>query len=78
LSAGARSLEIKLIQPGGATQVLLWVKQFRADWQMPYAFRTPIALRPGATLRAYATFDPEHAGGELKVVMNAYPDSSGQ
>ena len=74
LSAGARSLEIKVTQPDGATQVLLWVKQFRADWQTPYSFRTPIALRPGATLRAYATFDPEHPGGDLKVVMNTYPD----
>jgi len=76
VGAGARSLEIKLTQPDGATQVLLWVKQFRPDWQTPYAFRTPIALRPGATLRAYATFDPEHTGRELKVVINAYPDQS--
>jgi hypothetical protein len=74
LGTGARSLEIKVTQPDGSVQVLLWVKRFRADWQTPYAFRDPVTLEPGATVRAYADFEAPHGGGELKVVMNAYPD----
>ena len=37
------------------------------------AFRNALALEPGATVRAIADFDAPHGGGELKVVMNAYP-----
>ena len=73
LGAGARSLEIKVTQPDGSVQVVLWVKRFRPDWQTPYAFRNALALEPGATVRAIADFDAPHGGAELKVVMNAYP-----
>jgi hypothetical protein len=54
---GARSLEVKLLRPDGSSGVLLWVKQFRQDWQTPYVFREPLAIPAGSTLRAVAYFD---------------------
>ena len=45
-ATGRRSLEIKLLRPDGSREVLLWVKEFRQDWQTPYVFKQPVACPP--------------------------------
>ena len=44
LRPGGRSLEIKLLHPDGSSEVVLFVKDFRQDWQTPYVFAKPIFL----------------------------------
>jgi hypothetical protein len=63
MQAGGRSLEIKLLRPDGSREVLLWVKQFRQDWQTPYVFARPITVPAGSLLQATAYFAPAPASG---------------
>jgi len=57
LRPGGRSLEIKLLHPDGSSDVVLWVKDFRQDWQTPYVFAKPVALPAGSVVQAIAYFD---------------------
>ena len=61
---GGRSLEIKLLRPDGSREVLLWVKDFRQDWQTPYVFSKPVTLPAGSILQAVAHFQPA-SGADL-------------
>jgi len=75
MQAGGRSLEIKLLRPDGSREVLLWVKQFRQDWQTPYVFAKPITLPAGSLLHATAYFDttPARSGvPPFTVALNHY------
>jgi hypothetical protein len=75
MQSGGKSLEIKLLRPDGSREVLLWVKQFRQDWQTPYVFRQPVALSAGSTVQVIAYFDgAPAASGEppFSVAMNLY------
>src|SRR5207245_7206878 len=58
MQAGGRSLEVKLLRPDGSRDVLLWVKDFRQDWQTPYVFSKPVTLPAGSILQAVAYFQP--------------------
>jgi hypothetical protein len=57
LRPGGRSLEIKLLRPDGSSDVLLWVKDFRQDWQTPYVFAKPVTLPAGSVVQAIAYVD---------------------
>ena len=75
MQAGGRSLEIKVFRPDGSREVLLWVKQFRQDWQTPYVFAKPITLPAGSVLHATAYFDaaPLASGtAPFTVALNHY------
>lgn len=75
MQSGARSLEIKVLRPDGSREVLLWIKQFRQDWQTPYVFREPVTLPAGSTLQAIAHFDsaPASSGdAPFTVVINHF------
>ena len=77
MQAGGRSLEIKLLRPDGSREVLLWVKQFRQDWQTPYVFAKPITLPAGSLLHATAYFDtapPASGMAPFTVALNHYAD----
>ena len=76
MQQGARSLEIKLVRPDGSREVLLWVKNFRQDWQTPYVFRQPVVLPAGSVLKATAYFDappPTSAKAPFTIALNHYP-----
>ncbi len=76
MQPGGRSLELKLVRPDGSREVLLWVKQFRQDWQTPYVFKTPVMLPAGSILEATAYFDkapPASAIAPFSVALNHYP-----
>jgi hypothetical protein len=77
MQQGARSLELKLVRPDGSREVLLWVKNFRQEWQTPYAFRKPVALPAGSLLQATAYFDappPTSAKAPFTIALNHYAD----
>jgi hypothetical protein len=71
MSAGAKSLELKATRPDGSVEPLLWIKDFRPDWQAPYVFRSPVPLPRGSLVIATAFFDPASAAPRLRVAVNA-------
>ena len=75
LRPGGRSLEVKLLRADGSSDVLLWVKDFRQDWQTPYVFAKPVALAAGSTVQAIAHFDAPpstSAAPPFTIALNHY------
>ena len=74
MQTGGRSLEIKLLRPDGSREVLLWVKDFRQDWQTPYEFRKPVTLPAGAVVQATVYFDqaPPSGAAPFTIALNHY------
>ena len=64
LRPGGRSLEVKLLRPDGSSEVLLYVKEFRQDWQTPYVFTKPVTLPAGSIVQAIGYFK-EDSGANL-------------
>ena len=62
MSPGGRSIEVKAKLPDGSSQVLLWIRQFREEWQTSYIFRQPLTLPEGSVVQAIAHFDPSAEG----------------
>ena len=76
MQPGARSLEVKLLRPDGSRDVLLWVKEFRQEWQTPYVFKQPVVVPAGSTLRAVAYFEraPAAVGdAPFSIAINSVP-----
>ena len=61
LSTGAKSIEVSARKPDGETDVLLFAKDFSADWPSPYILKTPVAIPRGSRLSASAYYG--NAGG---------------
>lgn len=59
LRPGGRSLEVKLLRPDGSSEVLLWVKEFRQEWQTPYVFTKPVTLPAGSVVQAIGYFQAD-------------------
>lgn len=57
MGPGGRSIEVKAKRPDGSSQVLLWIKDFRQEWQTSYAFQRPVTLPKGSIVQAIAYFD---------------------
>jgi hypothetical protein len=74
MQPGGRSIELKLLRPDGSRDVVLWIKQFRQDWQTPYVFTTPVTLAAGSTLQATAYFDaaPPASAAPFTIALNHY------
>jgi hypothetical protein len=53
----AHSVEVRAYRPDGAIEVLIWVKNYRFDWQPAYYFKQPIPLPKGARIEATAYLD---------------------
>jgi hypothetical protein len=71
---GARSLEVTLLRADGSRAVLLWIKQFRQQWQTPYVFDKPVTVPAGSLLRATAYFDapPRPSTPPFSIAVNHY------
>lgn len=50
LPSGALSLEARLLQPDGSSEVLIFARNFRFDWRPTYYFRVPRPAPAGARL----------------------------
>jgi hypothetical protein len=55
------AIEMRAILPGGAVEPLLWIKDHRSDWQLPYVLREPARLPRGS--RLVLTAHPENSAG---------------
>ena len=71
MSTGAKSLEFKAMRPDGSVEPLLWIKEFRQDWQAPYVFRSPVPLPRGTIVVATAFFEPATTTPRLRLMVNA-------
>jgi hypothetical protein len=71
MSPGGKSLERKAVRPDGTSQPLLWIRDFKQEWQTPYVFRAPVSLPRGTVIRAIASFDRAAAAPRLRVTVNA-------
>jgi hypothetical protein len=54
---GARSIEITATSPDGLTTPLLWIKDYRADWQSPYIMAKTLPLPRGTRLSMTSYYD---------------------
>lgn len=57
LGPGGKSIEVNAWRPDGVFEPLVWVKDFRQDWQVPFVLRTPIVLPAGSVVQATSYFD---------------------
>jgi hypothetical protein len=51
ITPGLTSIEVSARKPDGGTEVLLFAKDFHADWPTPYIFKDPVKLPKGTELR---------------------------
>jgi len=54
VTSGIKSVEVSARTPDGGTQVLLFAKEFAAEWPTPFIFAAPLALRRGTTIAVSA------------------------
>jgi hypothetical protein len=54
---GARSVEITATTPDGLTTPLLWIKDYRGDWQSPYVMSNALTLARGTRLAMTSYYD---------------------
>jgi hypothetical protein len=66
LGAGVKSVEVSARRPDGGADVLLFAKDFSADWPTPFIFKQPVLLRRGTTLSVTAT------GGAARLAVSRY------
>jgi hypothetical protein len=53
----ARSIEATAHRPDGTSEILIWTRSYRFDWQPAYHFKRPVALPPGTRLEITAYLD---------------------
>ncbi|MGH9842174.1 MAG: hypothetical protein ACREEM_25770 [Blastocatellia bacterium] len=53
----AKSIEATAIRPDGTSEVLIWAKGYRYDWQPSYVFKKPVALPRGTRIEVTAWLD---------------------
>lgn len=80
MGPGGRSIEVKAKRPDGSSQVLLWIRRFRQEWQTSYVFRQPLTLPKGSIVSAIAYFDAAASSQgrpHFTLTVNSYPSISG-
>jgi hypothetical protein len=68
---GLKSLEVTVRTPEGGSGILLFAKDFSADWPTPYVFAKPILLRRNSVLSVTA-YRKDGGNGPLRVTMSRY------
>jgi len=53
----AKSVEATAYRPDGMTEVLIWARAYRYDWQPDYTFRKPVTLPKGTRIELIAYLD---------------------
>jgi len=53
----AKSVEATAYRPDGTTEVLIWARAYRYDWQPDYTFRKPVTLPKGTRIEVIAYLD---------------------
>jgi hypothetical protein len=63
----AKSIEATAYLPDGSSEVMIWVKDYKFDWQPSYEFRQPIALPKGTRIEVVAHLDGVERGVLVKL-----------
>jgi hypothetical protein len=53
----AKSVEATAHRPNGTTEVLIWARAYRYDWQPDYTFKKPVTLPKGTRIEVIAYLD---------------------
>src|SRR3989441_6589054 len=53
----AKSVEATAYRPDGTTEVLIWARAYRYDWQPDYTFKEPVTLPKGTRIEVIAYLD---------------------
>ena len=69
MSPGGKSIEVNARRPDGVFEPLVWIKDFRQDWQVPFVLKTPVALPAGSVIQATSYFD-ESAPGTRRATVH--------
>lgn len=72
MTAGATAVEVKAMRPDGSVEPLLWIRDYRADWQTPYVLRSPVPLPRGTRIIATGFFKPDAPAPRVAVSMTAW------
>lgn len=60
----AKSIEAVAHRPDGTTEVLIWVKNYRFDWQPAYYFKNPVILPKDTRIDVTAYLDSAENNGQ--------------
>ena len=52
--AAGDSLEVTVLRPEGAVDRLIWIRNWRPEWERTFYFRRPLRLPKGARITAYS------------------------
>lgn len=52
--AAGESLQVTAYEPGGAVEQLIWIRDWRSQWQRTFYFRNPVRLPKGTRIFAYS------------------------
>jgi hypothetical protein len=52
-----QSVEVRVVRPDGFSEVLIWARNYRYNWQPDYVLRKPVTLPRGTRLEATAYLD---------------------
>jgi hypothetical protein len=63
-SRDARSIEVTATTPDGVIEPILWIKDYRAEWQSPYVLSSPERWPAGTKLALTTYFDNPRATAE--------------
>ena len=79
MGAGGRSIEVKAKRPDGSSQVLMWIKKFRQEWQTSYTFRKPLTLPKDSIVQATGYFDTAagQTPSQFKLTFSSYDAAPG-
>mgnify|MGYP000935238140 CR=1 FL=1 len=73
-----QSVEVRAVRPDGYSEVLIWARNYRFNWQPEYVLRNPVALPRGTRIEATAYLDnsdnnPNNPHETAKVIDFAGP-----
>ncbi len=75
IADGATSIEVSARKADGGTDVLLFAKDFQAEWPTPYIFKEPVRLAAGTTLAVTAYYSNSYATprpGGVRLTISRY------
>jgi hypothetical protein len=68
MTAGGKSIEVRARRADGRFEPLVWIKDFRQDWQVPFMLKSPVVLPPGSVLHATSYFEDSANGSNGSTV----------
>jgi hypothetical protein len=67
------SIEVSARTPAGGTEILLFARDFDADWPTPYILKSPVLLPRGSVLSVTAYADAGAPKPAVRLTVSGYP-----